>query len=224
VGVARPRLDAELVASGSRMTVMSWYRSTTSAPSATRRSTSSAMLVDARRSRWTRLGAAFGSRPPRNQTFGPPHPAASTKARSGVESSSTSEPSAAAQNRATRRASTQSKVRFLTNDGMLPPAVRYPPAAAGRSVAGRHAGPGSRRPAAGPASASPACTSSTRTGSSASTSGSTSPPSCASSACSTPDPATYRGRRAQKRACAPSPSGTRSSVTTDRPACSIQAR
>jgi hypothetical protein len=40
--------------------------------------------------------------------FGPPQPAASTKALAGVESSSTSEPSAAAQNLAVRSASGQS--------------------------------------------------------------------------------------------------------------------
>jgi len=43
------------------------------------------------------------------------------EARSAVESSSTSELSAAAQNRATRSASTQSNVRFLMYDGMLLP-------------------------------------------------------------------------------------------------------
>jgi hypothetical protein len=80
-----------------------------------------ALLVSARRSTWTLLGAHFVPRPPRNQMFGPPQPGASTWARSLVDSSSTSDTSAAAQKRATRRASAQSKVRFLMNDGMLLP-------------------------------------------------------------------------------------------------------
>lgn len=54
-----------------------------------------------------RLGTAL------NQMLGPPQPGASTKARSAVESSSTFDPRAAAQNSASRKASAQSKVSVL---------------------------------------------------------------------------------------------------------------
>src|SRR5215218_4278485 len=68
-----------------------------------------------------RLAASLGPRPPRNQMLGPPQAAASTYARSEVDSSSTSDPRAAAQKRATRRASTQSTVRSLMNAAMPSP-------------------------------------------------------------------------------------------------------
>ena len=48
--------------------------------------------------------------------LGPPQPAGSTQAFSGVLSSSTFEPSASAQKAATRSGSTQSKVTDLIND------------------------------------------------------------------------------------------------------------
>jgi hypothetical protein len=55
-----------------------------------------------------RFFAALASGTLLNQMFGPPQPAASTKALSEVESSSTSDPKTAAQNVASARASTAS--------------------------------------------------------------------------------------------------------------------
>src|SRR5207253_215475 len=90
-------------------------RSVTVAPSPSKRRTSSSTEVRVRRSRWTRFFAVFGSGTRLNHMFGPPQAGASTNAFSVVESSSTSEPSTEAQNRAWASASPQSKVRALTN-------------------------------------------------------------------------------------------------------------
>src|SRR5947207_14671636 len=101
--------------SGSRMTTWESNRSTALAPSPSSRATSSSIEVSVRRSRCRRFFAVLGSGTRLNHMFGPPHAGASTNALSGVESSSTSDPRTAAQNRAWANASPQSKVKALTN-------------------------------------------------------------------------------------------------------------
>jgi len=76
------------------------------------------MVSGARRSKWTRFFAVLGSGTLLNQMFGPPHPGASTNACSAVESSSTFEPSAAAQKVARAIGSAQSKVTDLMKLGI----------------------------------------------------------------------------------------------------------
>ena len=66
-----------------------------------------------------RFFAALGSGTLVSQIFGPPQPAASTNALSGVESSSTSEPKTAAQNLASASASAASNDTDLITLGML---------------------------------------------------------------------------------------------------------
>jgi hypothetical protein len=62
--------------------------------------------------------AVFPSGTRANQMFGPPQPAASRYALSDVDSSSTSDPNTAAQNRASTSASAASKVTVLMTLGM----------------------------------------------------------------------------------------------------------
>src|SRR6185437_9202012 len=104
--------------SGSAITVRSGPSSRTVAPSLASLATSSGTGPGARRSKCTRFLAILASGTRTNHMFGPPQPAASTKARSGADSSSTSVPSAAAQNRATRSASAQSQVTVLIYDAI----------------------------------------------------------------------------------------------------------
>lgn len=99
--------------SGSRIETRSAYRSTTSAPSRTSRATSATRSPGARRSKCILFFAALGSGTRMNHMLGPPQPAASTYALAAEDSSSTSEPSAAAQNRAATSASAQSNVTVL---------------------------------------------------------------------------------------------------------------
>jgi hypothetical protein len=83
--------------------------------------TSAATVPGARRSKCIRFLAALASGTLVNQMFGPPQPAASTNALAGLESSSTSEPSAAAQNLASARASAASNETDLITLAMLGP-------------------------------------------------------------------------------------------------------
>src|SRR6478735_10558287 len=88
------------------------------APSSSSLTTSAATGPGARRSKCIRFFAVLPSGTAANQMFGPPQPAASTNALSAVESSSTSDPSAAAQNVASRSASPQSNVTDLMEVAM----------------------------------------------------------------------------------------------------------
>src|SRR5215470_15496955 len=103
--------------SGSRMTVWLGSRRSTTAPSASSLVTSAATAPGARRSKCMRFLAVLGSGTRMNQMFGPPQPAASTNALSAVDSSSTSDPKAAAQNVASASASVASNETDLITEG-----------------------------------------------------------------------------------------------------------
>src|SRR5216683_7648246 len=104
--------------SGSRITTWLGYRWTTLAPSFSSLATSVATSPGARRSKCIRFLADLAPGTLLNQMFGPPQPAASTNALSGVDSSSTSEPKTAAQNWASVSASAASKDTDLITLGM----------------------------------------------------------------------------------------------------------
>src|SRR3984893_1406382 len=94
-------------------------RCSTTAPRPSSRSTSSSIGPGARKSKCPRFLAVLGSGTWLNQMLGPPQPAASTKALPSVESSSTSDPRTAAQNRASAGASAASNDTDLITAAIL---------------------------------------------------------------------------------------------------------